>query len=198
MERCLWCCRAAAVPSQSRIRIQGTLSSILFSRDRTFRAESPSVFQTLLQGLFSFKYCLSLSSGSNSEMESLAGYIAAVRSGSCGELSKTAVEIEFGVRFSKSDDEAAIRDVLVTESVVRCLEAGDARSQRWVLRSTLEVRPRHSELYLITDCVSGVLANTGTEPHFHAFAVLRTLAQATDVHFCRTLVSLTAVRRHLS
>lgn len=82
-----------------------------------------------------------------SEMESLTGYASAVRSGSCGEMSTAAIETEFGVRFSRADSEPAIRNVLVTESVIRCLEVGDDRSRRWVLRTMLEVS-KYYRLYI--------------------------------------------------
>ena len=143
LERCLWCCRAASVPSRSRIRVLGTLSSILFSRDRTFQADSPIILQTLLQALFSLRYSLSLSSHSASEMESLAGYVAAICNGSCGELSSSAIEMEFGVRFAQSDTETLVRDILVTESLIRCLQVGDVKNQRWMLRTMLAVRLRY-------------------------------------------------------
>ncbi|KAJ3556564.1 hypothetical protein NM688_g1961 [Phlebia brevispora] len=138
LERCLWCCRAASVPSKSRLRLLGTLSSILFSRDRTFTANSPMILQTLLQGLFSLTYSLSLSIHAAAESESLAGYVSAVCSGSCGQLSPTATEAEFGVPFSGADSEAVIRDILVTESVIRCLEVSDDKRRRWTLRTMLQ------------------------------------------------------------
>lgn len=194
LERCLWCCRAASVTSRSRLRVLGTLSSILFSRDRTFSADSPTIFQTLLQALFSLKYYLSLSPHSTAEMESLSGYISAIRSGSCGEISSSATEMEFGVRFSKSDSEEAIRDVLVTESVIRCLEVGDGMSRRWMLRNMLEV----SQFFILarvhlTQCTVGVLANTRTEAVVHASPSVCALAETSGIHVFRFKLAVTAV-----
>ena len=76
-------------------------------------------------------------------MESLAGYVAAICNGSCGELSSPAIEMEFGVRFAQSDTETLVRDILVTESLIRCLQVGDVKNQRWMLRTMLAVRLRY-------------------------------------------------------
>ena len=42
------------------MRILGTLSAILFSRGRSFVADSPVILQTLLQALFSLQYNLTV------------------------------------------------------------------------------------------------------------------------------------------
>ncbi|KAI0087407.1 hypothetical protein BDY19DRAFT_893157 [Irpex rosettiformis] len=138
LERCIWCCKAASVFSPSRVRILGTLSSILFSRDKTFIVESPAVLQSLLQGLFTLAYTLSLSPRSAAEYQSVMGYISAICSGSCGPLSQSAVESEYGVRYTKNDSDDLLMEVLVTESVIRCLAAGPDHERRWVLRMLLQ------------------------------------------------------------
>lgn len=200
LERCLWCCKAASVPSKSRIRILGTLSAILFSRDKTFSADTPPVLQSLLQGLFSLRYCLSLSVYSVLEADSLAGYVSAIRSGSCGELTSVAIETEFGVPFSKSDNEVIIRDILVTESTVRCLTAGDNKCRRWMLLNVLEVCSlgRIFCCRYIESLDIGVLANTGLEHKAHTTSGMRTLAKIADVRILRRNANLSALRGYLS
>lgn len=136
----MWCCKAASVSSPSRMRILGTLSSILFSREKTFSAESPRVLQSLLQGLISLAYMLSLSPQSAAEYQSVTGYISAIHAGNCGPLSQSALESEYGVRFASKDNSDLLLGILVTESVIRCLTAGSDCERRWVLRTLLQVR----------------------------------------------------------
>lgn len=121
------------------MRILGTLSSILFSRDRTFFSDSPVLLQTLIQALLSLKYHLSTSTSATAEVQSIAGYISEVQAGKCGELTKDSVEKEFGVRFSSNDNEAAAREAIIMESVVNCIEIGPVGARRWALRILPEV-----------------------------------------------------------
>lgn len=143
VERCVWCCKAASVPSilpHTRMRILGTLSSILFSRERTFEADSPLVLQTLFQALLTLKYNLSLSASSTAEvLQSIAGYISAVQGGGCGELNAADVEKEFGVRFSSKDSESVVREAIITEAVINCVELGPLEGRQWALRALGDV-----------------------------------------------------------
>lgn len=139
MERCLWCCKAASVPSKSRGRILGELSSILFSRDRPFHGDTPLVLQTLMQGIFSLMFTLSCAGDAHQEIDSLTSYASAIRSGKCGSLSISAVEKEYGVRFAKEENEDAVREVIVAESAINCLEMGSEQSRRWCLHNILMV-----------------------------------------------------------
>lgn len=59
LDRCLWCCKAAAAPSRGRPRIIATLSYLLFPKDQPFFAETPIILQTLLQALVSLVVDLS-------------------------------------------------------------------------------------------------------------------------------------------
>lgn len=117
----------------------GTLSSILFSRDKTFVAESPVVLQTLLQALFSLQYMLSQSPSANAEAQSVAEFVTAIRSGGCGELSQPFVEKEFGVRYSRKHNETMVFESIVAESAIRCLDVGPPDGRRWVLRNLVMV-----------------------------------------------------------
>ncbi|OBZ67524.1 hypothetical protein A0H81_12594 [Grifola frondosa] len=137
LERCLWCCQAASVPSRSRIRILGALSALLFSREKTFRTDTPIILQTLLQAMFSLLSSLA-SSNASSEAESLKAYIFAIKDGQCGTPTPPALEKEYGVRFSGADRNEKVRDIITTESVIGCLEVGSEACRRWSLRHLLE------------------------------------------------------------
>ncbi|PCH35413.1 hypothetical protein WOLCODRAFT_133859 [Wolfiporia cocos MD-104 SS10] len=138
LERCLWCCNAASVPSSSRIRILGALSSILFSREKSFDAESPRILRTLYTGMFSLLMCLSSSPDAQSEAESLRAYVFAVLDGQCGSPASESFEKEYGVSWSSDDNAAHVRRVIAAESVISCLETGSEDSRKWVLRNLLE------------------------------------------------------------
>ncbi|GJE94860.1 hypothetical protein PsYK624_110360 [Phanerochaete sordida] len=141
LDRCIWCCKAASVTSASRKRILGTISAILFSRGRSFVADSPVVLQTLLQALFSLQYNLIASRAAPDEVQSVAGYIAGVQAGSCGQLTAATVEKEFGVRFSESDNEVNVREAVITEGFVSCVETGPAEGRRWALSTIADHWP---------------------------------------------------------
>ncbi|KAI0947727.1 hypothetical protein AcW1_009415 [Taiwanofungus camphoratus] len=138
LDRCLWCCNAASVPSSSRIRILGVLSSLLFSRDKTFEAETPIILRTLLQGLFSLLLSLMPSPSYGPEAESLRAYISAIQDGQCGTPSPQSLEKEYGVRLSKPDDNAKVRSIITLESLIGCLEIGSENSRRLTLCNLLE------------------------------------------------------------
>ncbi|KAH9946910.1 hypothetical protein B0H21DRAFT_857417 [Amylocystis lapponica] len=116
----------------------GRALALLFSRDSAFTAQTPVIFRTLLQGLFSLLMTLAPSPNAQSEVESLKGFIAAIRNGQCGTPQQPSVEKEYGVRFSKADSDQKIRDVIVTETVILALETGSEYSRRWCMRNLLE------------------------------------------------------------
>ena len=136
LDRCLWCCSAAARPSQFRAETIGAISTLLFSRDATFRTDSPVLLQTVLQALASL---LSTLSSSHGEFESVKGLILEVWNGGSGLLSKESIEQEFGTRFSSSDTEHDIREALATESVLKCVAYGSLKTRTWVLHNLVEV-----------------------------------------------------------
>lgn len=115
------------------------LSSILFSRDSTFVTDGPVILQTLIQALLSLKFNLAVSTSATAEVQSITGYISEIQAGKCGDLSTALVEKEFGVRFSGNDNEAAVREAIITESVVNCIELGSIGARQWALRTLPEV-----------------------------------------------------------
>ncbi|KAF9653663.1 hypothetical protein BDM02DRAFT_3135161 [Thelephora ganbajun] len=135
LNRCLWCCSSAARPSQYRAEIIGAMSTLLFSRDATFRTETPVLLQTILQALVSLLPTLSSSPG---ELESVKGLILEVWNGGGGLLLKESIEKEFGTPFSTSDTEHDIREALAVESVLRCIAYGSLKTRAWVLHNLVE------------------------------------------------------------
>ncbi len=102
--------------------------------------------QTLLQTLFSLLAVCRSSSDTVSEAETVAEYIARVKDGQAGTPLPPALEKEFGVRY-KSDNDKMIREILVADSVIGCLEVGSVAARRWALHRLLEVCDRSSLLY---------------------------------------------------
>lgn len=112
------------------------MSTLLFSRDATFRTESPVLLQTILQVLVSLLPTLTSSPG---EQESVKTFILEIWSGGSGLLSKESIEQEFGVPFLPSDTEHEIRDALAIESVLKCIAYGSLKARAWVLHNLVEV-----------------------------------------------------------
>lgn len=137
LDRCIWCCNAASVPSGSRMRILGALSSLLFSRERTLSADTPLVLRALFQAMFSLLMCLS-STSSQAEVESLRAYIAAIRDGQCGTPSPQSLEKEYGVRWSRNDNDQDVRRLIAIEGLIGQLEIGSESSRKWMLRNLVE------------------------------------------------------------
>ena len=136
LNRCLWCCSSAARPSECRAEIIGAVSTLLFSRDATFRTETPVLLQTILQALISLLPALSSSPG---ELESVRAMILEIWNGGSGLLLQESIEQEFGTPFSSSDTEHDIRGTLATESVLRCIAYGSLKTRAWVLHNLVEV-----------------------------------------------------------
>ena len=131
------------------------MSTLLFSRDATFRTETPALLQTILQALVSLLPALSSSPG---ELESVKALILEIWNGGSGLLLKESIEQEFGAPFSSSDTEHDIREALGIESVSRCVAYGPLKTRVWVLHNFIEVLilPRSSAAH-----VDGRHRNTG-------------------------------------
>lgn len=123
------------------------MSTLLFSRDATFRTESPVLLQTILQALISLLPTLSSSPG---EFESVKGLILEVWTGGSGLLSKELIEQEFGTHFSSTDTENSIREALAIESVLKCVAYGSLKARTWVLHNLVEVHlfSQYSEIQI--------------------------------------------------
>jgi hypothetical protein len=112
------------------------MSALLFSRDATFRTETPVLRQTILQALVSLLPALSSSPG---ELESVKAMILEIWNGGSGLLSEESIEQEFGIPFSSSDTEHDVREALAIESVLRCMAYGPLKTRAWVLHNLVEV-----------------------------------------------------------
>lgn len=158
MDRCIWCCRAATVPSRARARIIATLPHFLFPKDQPFFADTPDLLQTLLQTLVSLVIDLSSQADTTSDVKQISGYITIIRGKGFGKLSRSAVEKEYGVRFGKEDRDSEVRDAVIAESIVKCLEVGHENRRRWILHHLLEVCIRR---VIIVNLVERVFRSTG-------------------------------------
>ena len=136
LDRCLWCCKAASTRTKHRTELLGALSSLLFSRDTTFRTDSPIIFQTLLQGLFPLYPLLTPNSG---DLETTQTLVSEILNGGSGTLSMDAIEQEFGSPQMSNDSEQQIREALATECIARCVANGSGWSRSWILQNLVEV-----------------------------------------------------------
>lgn len=121
------------------MRILGVLSSILFSRDKTFEVQTPLILQTLLRHMFSLFLHLSTSSDSQPQAESLRAYIGAIRNGQCGTPVQKSIEKEYGSSFSSDDSDARLLKLMIAESLVGFMEAASPDWRRWALHELIEV-----------------------------------------------------------
>jgi hypothetical protein len=113
------------------------MSTLLFSRDTVLRTDSPVIFQTLVQALFSLYPPLS---SNPDDFGTIQALISEVLSGGTGLLQIDAIEQEFDSPFSPNDSEQKIREILATESVARCIANGSIPSRSWMLCNLLEVQ----------------------------------------------------------
>ena len=70
----------------------------------------------------------------------ITGHITALQTGNYGLLTAPSVEKEYGVRFSSADTEQSVRQAVITESFVNCVQLGPVEIRRWVLQLLPEVR----------------------------------------------------------
>ncbi|KAI0066892.1 hypothetical protein BV25DRAFT_1820006 [Artomyces pyxidatus] len=140
LERWIWCCKAAqsVVDHQHiRIRLLGILSSCLFTPGGSFRAESPLVFQSLLQGLFSLLSFLSLRQNAEEELQYVRELIAGVLQNTFADFDKALVEQEYGVKLYPGDNQSVI-DCAVVIALSVCLENSSEAHRPLILRYLAE------------------------------------------------------------
>lgn len=111
---------------------------MLFLPDNTFEVETPVILQTLLQSLFSLLAVLRASPDFMTEAQQVASYIRMIKDGKSGTPTQQALEKEYGVRHSKDDSDEMVREIIVAESVIGCLEVGSDASRRWTLHHLVE------------------------------------------------------------
>jgi len=126
-------------PQQLRMRILASLSSLLLSHDKAIRVNTPGIFLTLVQGLFSLLSSLAFLSANSPEVKLVNELISKIQMGACGEMMSEALEKEYGVAPSNQFDEQVIRDALVVTGLGKFLEHGAESSRRWAVRYLAEV-----------------------------------------------------------
>lgn len=137
-------------PQQLRMRIIATLSSLLLSHDKSIRVNTPVIFITLVQGLFSLLSSFAFLSANSSETDLVKELISRIQSGACGTMIPEALEKEYGVASSSDADEQPVRDGLVVAALGKFLEHGSESSRRWALRYLSEVRM--SFIFMLQSC----------------------------------------------
>ncbi|KAH7923448.1 hypothetical protein BV22DRAFT_1015390 [Leucogyrophana mollusca] len=138
--RCLWCCNAASTSPVNQNRILGVLASLLCPRAGPFEFRSHHVFLSLVQALFTVLISIRQLTSQNSELTIVTDLISQIRAGSCGSLAAYFADEEIdGTPVAVSGfDESEVRDALVAEAVVRCMENSPDSISRWILHQILE------------------------------------------------------------
>lgn len=125
--------------TQMRMRLFSALSSCLFAPGANFKANTPLIFQTLLQELFSLLATLSLRPDTTHATRHVRELISGVLQGSCGDLDGSAVEKEYGVPFRNSDAQR-IRDCAAELALAMCVENDSPSNRQYILRYLMAVR----------------------------------------------------------
>ncbi|KAJ7741945.1 hypothetical protein DFH07DRAFT_980971 [Mycena maculata] len=192
MERCQWCCKAALIPhSPLRLRIMRALRMLLNPGEFAYQAGTPAAIQTVATGLFSL---LPTVHGSGEEHTIVSEAIIHLLAGDYGALDVVAFEEHFNALFVAQDTHEAVRQALVLDSLVLCLENGAAATRMWLLENAVdEYWPRQPEDVSFTPLLGTVQARKLAAFTRMAVGVLRTKPRrATDaeliVHFTQTRV----------
>lgn len=120
-----------------RTRILRILRGFIIPTDSKYIISTPECFQTLAQGLFSLLphlRPLSSSPVAHEEIPLLMDVISQVCDGCCGELEAQLVQEEYGPIFSEKDDKKLIREVILLEASLRCIEDCPNDSRVWLLQ----------------------------------------------------------------
>ncbi|KAF9233194.1 hypothetical protein BU15DRAFT_90452 [Melanogaster broomeanus] len=125
IERCIWCCSAASTVTLMRTRVLSVLSSLLHPRAGPIEFHSPSAFISLVQALLVTLVSVQ-ESQSGPDADIVADLIAQLRTGGCGSLAAylADVEVDGSPAMLSGVSELELREALVSEAVVRCLENG--------------------------------------------------------------------------
>ncbi|KAH7907950.1 hypothetical protein BJ138DRAFT_1128802 [Hygrophoropsis aurantiaca] len=138
--RCLWCCRAASTLPSIQTRVLGVLASLLFPRTGPFEFRNHHVFLSLVQGLFGVLISIMRLVSPNSELTVVTELVSQIRAGSCGSLASYFAEAEIdGSPVAVTEfDEGEIREALVAEAIVKCMENDTEANARWILHNILQ------------------------------------------------------------
>ncbi|KAF8840555.1 hypothetical protein BDN67DRAFT_930122 [Paxillus ammoniavirescens] len=126
IERCIWCCHAASTASLMRSRILSVLGSLLRPRTGPIEFHSPNAFISLVQALLMALVSIQESRPGSSDADVVAEFIVQLRMGRCGSLAAylTNVVVDGSVVMLSGVSELELREALVAEAMIRCLEHG--------------------------------------------------------------------------
>ncbi|EJD06540.1 uncharacterized protein FOMMEDRAFT_165313 [Fomitiporia mediterranea MF3/22] len=137
VDRCLWCCKAAAAhPSNTRTHILHLLNGILTSEDNLLA--SPLALRTVMSNLALLVLLCrnpsqptSMPSVENAnDLSFLHELIRLIFSGGCGGLDLDELERKYQALALKSDSEEDLRQGLCIEAMAACLEVGIADERK--------------------------------------------------------------------
>ncbi|KAG1753523.1 uncharacterized protein EDB91DRAFT_1332988 [Suillus paluster] len=136
IERCIWCCDAASIPSFLRTRVLSVLTSLLFPRTGPIELQNAHAFLSLVQALI----MTLLQTQEDQEAAILRDIILQLRSGKCGSIAGflAAAEIDGSPVMLVGVSESEVREALVAEAVVRCFDHGPLPMKRKVLHELLQ------------------------------------------------------------
>ncbi|KAG1823370.1 uncharacterized protein BJ212DRAFT_1476259 [Suillus subaureus] len=136
IERCIWCCNAASTPSFLRTRILSVLTSLLFPRTGPIELPSAHAFLSLVQALA----ITLLQIQEDQEAAILRDIISKLRGGTCGSMAGflAAAEIDGSPVMLVGVSQLEVREALVAEALVRCLDHGPLTMKRKVLHELLQ------------------------------------------------------------
>ncbi|TFK26094.1 hypothetical protein FA15DRAFT_589155 [Coprinopsis marcescibilis] len=141
LQRCIWCCRAAMIPSSTtRTRILALIWRLTAPGERT-KAYSIHAFQTISHHLLmtlAFLHAPQSGTFNENESQSLRDIIKKFISGSYGELSESQVEEEYGVVWLPEDSRSALRTAIFLEALAKCLENCSHVTRVWLLLNAVE------------------------------------------------------------
>lgn len=142
MQRCLWCCQAAAIPSTSRTAVLGLLRGLIDSGEASSFASKLDAFQTLAQALLTLLPAVPRRPTAAIALDDsniLDDAIEKLRSGHCGNLDADSVQKEYNTVWSTSETTHLVRSALFLDSLSRCLEHCADNTRLWLLQYSLEV-----------------------------------------------------------
>lgn len=192
MERCQWCCKAALIPhSPLRLRIMRALRAMLNPVEFAYQATTPQSILTLATGLFTLLPTLY---GSGEEHTILSESIVHLLAGDYGALDTVAFEEHFNALFIAQDTHSTVRQALVLDGLMSCLENSAEFTRRWLLESVVEEYwPRQAEDASFTPLLGAVQARKLATFTRMGLGVLRTKPRRAEsaefvVHFTQTRV----------
>ncbi|KAG2143033.1 hypothetical protein DEU56DRAFT_884580 [Suillus clintonianus] len=136
IERCIWCCDAASMPSVLRPRVLSVLTSLLFPRTGPIELQNAHTFLSLVQALVTTL----LQIPEDREAAILRDIILQLRGGTCGSIAGflASAEIDGSPVMLVGVSEPEVREALVVEALVRCFEYGPLTIKRKVLHELLQ------------------------------------------------------------